>query len=263
MVLNKSNRTSPSNSSYPFMVRRKHGFTLIELLVVVAIIAVLVAILLPALSTAREQARIAVCLANEHQIGFAVGNYCGDNRNRFPPHDTYAHNNAVYNYLGGYGAADPGPDVANPKGIWVCPSDPAPKKYPGNYPSYNANEYTYMSGNYGYKALYVSYGYNVDVYTFTEAAFYSSSSLYGLCAYHIDDPVVPRPPVRRLDDIQSPSSMMVFGCGEAIRRFAWFELGLDLVMPVHHEGNILAVDGHSEIVRSMDGRIPVTWFRRD
>ncbi len=50
---------------------RKTGFTLIELLVVVAIIAVLVAMLLPALASAREMAKSAVCRSNLKQIGQA------------------------------------------------------------------------------------------------------------------------------------------------------------------------------------------------
>jgi len=61
-----------------------HGFTLIELLVVVAIIAMLVSILLPALSTAREQARRAACASNLRQLGNACLGYAGENDNWLP-----------------------------------------------------------------------------------------------------------------------------------------------------------------------------------
>ncbi len=68
------------------MKNRKISFTLIELLVVVAIIAVLVAILLPALNSAREQARRISCASNLHQIGVALFTYSQSDENHvYPP----------------------------------------------------------------------------------------------------------------------------------------------------------------------------------
>jgi len=60
------------------MKMRKSGFTLIELLVVVAIIAVLISLLLPALASARSQARRVTCAANLHQIGLGFFTYANE-----------------------------------------------------------------------------------------------------------------------------------------------------------------------------------------
>ena len=64
--------------------RRSRGFTLIELLVVIAIIAVLVAILLPAMKTARDQAKVAVCGSQLHQIYLALTYYALNNGGYYP-----------------------------------------------------------------------------------------------------------------------------------------------------------------------------------
>ncbi len=65
-------------------VRTRAGFTLIELLVVVAIIALLISILLPSLGRAREQAKIAKCLANMRSLMQATNQYLLDFNDCFP-----------------------------------------------------------------------------------------------------------------------------------------------------------------------------------
>ena len=51
------------------------AFTLIEVLVVVAIMGLLISLLVPSLSRAREQARLAACKSNLHQLGVSITTY--------------------------------------------------------------------------------------------------------------------------------------------------------------------------------------------
>ena len=66
------------------VLRARKGFTLIELLVVVAIIALLISILLPSLKDAREQAKVAKCLANYRQLMTTTTQYFLEFNDNFP-----------------------------------------------------------------------------------------------------------------------------------------------------------------------------------
>ena len=61
------------------------AFTLIELLVVIAIIAILAAMLLPALSRAREKAKVTRAHGELYGVGLALEMYSEDNQGKLPP----------------------------------------------------------------------------------------------------------------------------------------------------------------------------------
>ncbi len=84
-------------------------FTLIELLVVVAIIAILASLLLPALSRAGDQARLAACKGQLRQIGIGNQMYVDDNDGFLPP--------IAHQFEGSLLVGWPQPNI-HPTGYW-------------------------------------------------------------------------------------------------------------------------------------------------
>lgn len=76
--------------------RAKMGFTLIELLVVISIISLLVSILLPALKSARDQARKVNCLSNTRQIVTSATSYAFDSDEWYPVFNTHTPTYGAY-----------------------------------------------------------------------------------------------------------------------------------------------------------------------
>jgi type II secretory pathway pseudopilin PulG len=83
---NRGHRGSPQTT----------GLTLVELLVVIAMTVLLAAIMLPALSTAKERTRRAVCKSNLHQLGAALEMYADRNDQLLP---SYADNKGFYHSI--------------------------------------------------------------------------------------------------------------------------------------------------------------------
>lgn len=106
---------------HPHRSPRTHsGFTLIELLVVISIISLLIGILLPALTAAREAARLTVCANQVKQITLASVMYHNDN-NALPSRTWINGPMASLEDRDDFVGAELQPYLNNEKTVFYCP----------------------------------------------------------------------------------------------------------------------------------------------
>lgn len=99
---------------------------MIELLTVIAVIALLIGLLLPALSSARESGRAALCLSNLRQMGLAIQMYADENRGVGPaigePYAAFPNWAFVVQRYSGHEGTTPGEVYTRRLSVLVCPT---------------------------------------------------------------------------------------------------------------------------------------------
>jgi len=140
------------------------GFTVVELLVVVFIITLLIGMLMPALASAREAARRAICASNLRQIGLAVLQYRNDNSDWLFPVAYPTRPDGTTSYF--FGEVDAEKNVDTSKGYLIPyleeggTVDYCPSFREGDF------ELRFQGQSWGYGYNYVYLGANGEAYTY-------------------------------------------------------------------------------------------------
>jgi len=230
----------------------KRFFTLIELLVVIGIIAILSALLLPALKTAREQARAIKCLSNERQCFNGANMYASDfdyypasAASGYTPPGT---SNIWVGFIASYCGVSPiplgGGDDSN--NIFKCPAIDNQWLYKG----YTYSENTNLCWNTNLGSCVDNSGFLVPVFVKTNKVVTPSKCLMIVDAVNDENH----------DGVMDAVSYHVnwyFGWGGGQTKFA-----------VNHRlgipgGNYMMVDGHGYSIKWLEQMEKDTWKHYD
>lgn len=234
------------------------AFTLIELLVVISIISLLIALLLPALSASRGSSRRIQCASNVRQVNLAMQNYAANSREFFPPGRTYFASSNEYLWAvilkkQGYLGDTKVTDMSNSTQLqnirdetwptFTCPEAPNVNIIKGDNNSVP-----------GWKARYLSYGYNYR-HIATSLAYATGSPTSADWAR----------PARTVEIAKAGSTIIMAdtlranNSGVSTPMTGWHQLwdrmSSDTGIPhARHQGsvNVSWVDGHGSAVRSPD-----------
>ena len=222
---------------------------------------------MPALQRAREQAKSAVCLSNLRQQGLTMTVYSADYNDYYASTFTRSNNFgrvSVFELLEPYGPEQPDQDTANPKGLWICPSDWAPRRLGTTdiWPKPNPDwRWTFCYVDWSDTVIdarpafkYTSYAYHVVTRDFDTLP-------YGLFGYSSGKS-------RKTSEVRRAAETLMFACGSMGRALTYFDDEADRGSgydPFHNEStgrgvNILACDGHSETEKNLRYELSTNQF---
>ena len=198
-----------------------------------------------------------------------MGVYINDNNGFYAWHFSSSFtfsDTSVFERLEPYGPKQPGQDTAKPKGLWICPSDWAPKTFGSTKVlpiSWWHWVFCYVdqaaSASLPFSVFkYTSYAYHINPYSPSDGG---DSLPYGLYGYRTGNS-------RKASKIRMPTGVVMFACGSASRANTYYDISNDQGMaydPLHNQWskkavNIVACDGHSETVTDLRYEPDYDWF---